>query len=271
MLTGALALLTAFWLVGGRAAAAEAVYPVERSCGWFSRNVASRARALWRRQSLGAENARLRRQVEALRMALAEAGRDVKTESDAERALSAAGWIRAEILGRNGATGVTHLMRIGAGSLDGVRKGAAVVAPDGLVGKIVETSPHTASVRLVTDPSMKVACEIETGAKDRGAAYGILSGGGSKTVAGDETCGIVYSVCPMRIEHVDPERPGTPAVPPRARVVTSGLGGIYPRGIAVGYLVERLVEDETKLEREGDVIPAVDFQSLENVFVRRER
>ena len=63
----------AFWVVGGFALAAEAVYPVEKSASWFSRNVTCRVRTLWRRQNYGAENARLRRENDILRMALQEA------------------------------------------------------------------------------------------------------------------------------------------------------------------------------------------------------
>jgi rod shape-determining protein MreC len=52
--------------------------------------------------------------------------------------------------------------------------------------------------------------------------------------------------------------------------VTSGLGGIFPKGILVGSLVSRLRSDPTRLEQEGDVAPAVDFPALEEVFIRRE-
>ena len=48
------------------------------------------------------------------------------------------------------------------------------------------------------------------------------------------------------------------------------MGGVFPKGIVVGYLISGTREDETKLEREGDIAPAVDFPSLEEVFIRRE-
>ena len=271
LVVGALALLAAFWLLGGRAVAAEAVYPVERAHSWFARHVVPRARALWRRDRLSAENARLKRQVEVLRMALAETGVKADTEDDAVRAMEAKGWIRAEVLSRNGAMGVEHLMRVDRGSLAGVRRNAPVVAPDGLVGKIVETSPHTAVVKLVTDPSMKVSCEIETGMPEIGAVYGIMSGGGVKALVGDAACGIVYLVNPFRLRHVRSDVGAAQGVPPRARVVTSGLGGTYPKGIQVGYLMDGTREDGERLEREGEVLPAVDLPALETVFIRREK
>ena len=61
-----------------------------------------------------------------------------------------------------------------------------------------------------------------------------------------------------------------PRLSAHARIITSGLGGLYPRGLTVGYLIDEQDEGETELEREGDVLPAVDFPSLENVFIRRE-
>ena len=63
----------------------------------------------------------------------------------------------------------------------------------------------------------------------------------------------------------------TPAghVAPRARVVTSGLGGVFPKGLEIGTLLD-LREDETGLVREGEVLPSVDYPSLEDVFIRRE-
>ena len=77
---------------------------------------------------------------------------------------------------------------------------------------------------------------------------------------------LLYVVNPFRVRHLERR----PKLPPRARIVTSGLGGVFPRGLVVGFLIDGAHEDETKLEREGDVVPAVDFPSLERVFIRRE-
>jgi len=59
-------------------------------------------------------------------------------------------------------------------------------------------------------------------------------------------------------------------VPPRSPVFTSGLGGVYPKGIAVGTLME-VLQDQDSPRREGEVLPAVDFSTLRDVFIRRER
>ena len=59
-------------------------------------------------------------------------------------------------------------------------------------------------------------------------------------------------------------------LPPRSRVVTSGLGGVFPKGIEVGVLLG-IRTDADGLSREGEVLPSVDFPELEDVFIRRDK
>ena len=255
---GALAL--ALW--GVRGAAAEAVYPVENGKNWFSRHVVARVRAACARMDLAEENRRLKAENDALRMELA-----VRAPQKADRApLQGHHWIPAPVLSRNGTMGVRGYLRVGKGALAGVRKDAAVAVPEGLVGRVSAVSPHTCDVRLISDPSVRVACEIETADPSLGPVYGILYGGGSMCIAAEAEATLLYVVNPLRIRHLRQ----VPDLPPRAKIITSGLGGIFPRGLVVGFLVEGQRVDNTKLEREGDVVPAVDFPSLENVFIRRE-
>jgi len=257
------------WVAGGFAIAAEAVYPLERSATWFQRNVTCRVRTLWRRQNYGSENARLRRENDLLRMALQDAERDAAakpSQEDADPAMPRASWIPAPVLSRNGTTGAKNFLRIGKGSSHGVAQGAAVAVPDGLVGIVSEVSPHTCTVKLISDPSVKVSCTLETGDAAAGAVYGIVSGTGAQTAIQTETT-VLYVVNPLRIGHL--KSGFEPA--PRTRVVTSGMGGVFPKGITIGYLLSSTREDETKLEREGDIAPAVDFPALEEVFIRREK
>ena len=260
-LAGAAVLL---WIAGGYAVAAEAVYPLEKSATWFQRNVSCRLRTLWRRQNYAAENARLRRENDILKMALAEAERRKGT---GEKPLPAMlkDWIPAPVLSRDGATGAKNFLRIGKGSVHGVEKGAAVASPDGLVGIVADVSLHTCTVKMITDPSVKVSCELETDVKETGRLYGIVSGTGAKTVAETEAV-VIYAVNPLYIGHI--KNGFTP--PPRTRIVTSGLGGIFPAGIPVGTLVSGTRSDSSKLEQEGDVAPSVDFPALEEVFISRE-
>ena len=254
------------WILGGFAVASEAVYPIEKSATWFQRNVSCRLRTLWRRQSYAAENARLRRENDILHMALQDAERARASQAQSGETPAIRGnWIPAPVLSRNGATGAQNFLRVGKGSSHGVKEGVAVAVPDGLVGIVSEVSPHTCTVRLISDPSVKVSCELEVGDAALGAVYGIASGKDATTIAQTGTY-VLYFVNPFRLGHLK----GGFTPPPRARVVTSGLGGVFPKGIVVGYLVSEVRDDESKLEREADIAPAVDFPSLEEVFIRNE-
>lgn len=247
------------WLLGGFAVASEAVYPVEKSANWFRRHVYSRVRTLWRRQSFGAENARLRRENDILRMALQDFERE---SAKRDNAAKMKGWLPAAVLSKGGMTGSKNFLRLDKGSSSGVRSGLAVAVPDGLVGVVSEVSMHTCTVRLISDPSVKVSCEVETGIPELGATYGIVSGRGT-TIGAETEVTVLYLVNPLRIGHV---KNGID-VPPRARILTSGLGGVFPKGIMVGYLISGTRSDRTKLEQEGDVEPSVDFPALEEVFI----
>ncbi len=263
------------WLACGRSAAKEAVYPVENGRLWLGRAVGTRLVGLFRGARAAAENRRLKDENDALRMVRGEAAalaaenarlRALLGLNAARAPLPTNRWICAPVLSRGGAAGVRGLIRVGRGSADGVATNAAVAVPEGLVGRVEQVSPRTADVRLITSPSVKVACDVETGDPALGAVRGILEGGGVHAVRPEAATSILYVIDPLRVRHLK-RRPKLPA---RARVITNGLGGIFPRGLTVGFLVDEQDEGETELEREGDVLPAVDFPSLENVFIRRE-
>lgn len=264
-----------FWLVCGRSAVKEAVYPVENGRLWLGRAVGTRLGGLFQGTRMAAENRRLKDENDALRMVRGEAAalaaenarlRALLGLDAAQAPLPTNRWICAPVLSRGGAAGVRGLIRVGRGSVDGVTTNAAVAVPEGLVGRVEQVSPRTADVRLIISPSVKVACDVETGDPALGTVRGILEGGGVHTVRAEAGTSLLYVIDPLRVRHLK-RRPRLPA---HARIITNGLGGIFPRGLTVGFLVDEQDEGEMELEREGDVLPAVDFPALENVFIRRE-
>ncbi len=277
-------LALALWFFCGSYIAAEAVYPVENGANWISRHVGSRIKSLFAGSSAFSENERLRKEVACLRMACAEFAR-VTDENKRLRGMlgldgpgdsvpfSTNRWICARVLSRGAAAGNPCVLRLGRGFLAGVKRGAVVAVPEGLVGRIANVTPNTSELRLITDPSTRVACEVELGgepgahdgAQPSRLAHGILYGRGHSPVASTETS-ILYIVHPLRVRNVERQT----VLPQRAKIITSGLGGVFPRGLTVGFLIDGAHGDETNLEQEGDVEPAVDFLSLENVFIRRE-
>ena len=219
----------------------EAVYPIER--------IKVFVKGAMRDQ----ENADLRRRVAELSMAREMCARLQAENAELREALdyrakSFAGWEVAEVLSSGGGAASTcETIRVGKGSLAGVRKGAAVAVPKGLVGRVTKVSPHTAEVALLTDPSVRVSCRIETGGGD--VVHGILMGGDSDRLL----LGYLSDAGALR---------------PQAKVVTSGLGGAFPKGMEIGTLL--LVTNDVR-GIEGEVLPSVDYSTLEDVFIRCDR
>lgn len=240
-------------LLAVRAVAVEAAYPVERAGKAVSVSVWSRLSGLFHASAAAAENVKLRREVAALAVLKGDVERLEKENARLRRALGYSAhepeaWVAAEVLSSGGgAAGVRDVVRVNRGSLAGVRTGAVVVVPEGLVGRVTAVTPHTAEVLLVTDPSLKVACEVETGSSVR--LRGILSGGSPDLLV---------------LRHLR----NAAAAPSGSRVLTSGLGGVFPRGLEVGTL---LCVTNGVRSVEGGVAPRVEFSTLEDVFIRRAK
>jgi len=250
-----LAILGALLLATSRSDAVVAVYPVDRAHQMFCRRILTRIGGFFRGAAASAENVRLRREVASLSLLAGDLEKLEAENARLRRALDYAArvngrWVAAGVLSRDGAAaGVRRTLRVDRGSLAGVREGAVVVVPEGLVGRVSAVTLHTSEVTLVTDSSVKVACEIVT---DRPLKpRGILWGGNEDTLV---------------LRHLT----NAEEVPARSRVLTSGQGGVFPRGIEVGTLLD-VHKDEKGLACEGEVLPLVEFSALEDVFIRCEQ
>jgi rod shape-determining protein MreC len=132
---------------------------------------------------------------------------------------------------------------INVGAQHGVEKGYPVVgAGAGLVGRVAEVGPRTSKVQLLTDGDSSVAVLLQT---SRGT--GLVVG------QPDSTLRMKYIPQGEEIEVGDV-------------VLTSGLGGVMPKGLVVGEVTEIQGEDY-ELHQEAIVQPAVDFRRLELVLV----
>lgn len=167
------------------------------------------------------------------------------------------GSICAEVVSRGDSAGWWREIRLNKGSRNGIRLNAPVVSADGLVGRIVRVTDETADVLLLTDANSKVACEIEG---EGAGARGIVMGGGIHQT--QTQIQLLHVVEPFSLSYLDKEE----TVSKGARVVTSGLGGVYPRGIPVGEVLSSHL-DSSRLHQHAVVAPYVDFASLRQVFV----
>lgn len=130
---------------------------------------------------------------------------------------------------------------IDKGSEHGVTEGLPVVVAEGVVGRVVRSSPRFARVLLITDASSAVASLLQDN-----RARGICRGHGEQ---------LIFDFV-LRQEEV--------AV--GDRVVTSGMGGIFPKGLVIGT-VKSVDLQEFGLFQAIEVTPAVDFSHLEEVLV----
>jgi len=242
-------------LVFSRSVAVEAVYPVERVGRMVRTGLWPRLVGVFRGSAAEAENIRLRNEIAAQRVLEGDLERLRTENARLRRVLDYATrnpekWIPAGVLSRGGgAASFRDTLRVDKGSLSGVQKGAAVVVPEGLVGRVVAVSPHTSEVALVTDPALKVACEVETG-RTVGVS-GVLCGGSDEL--------LVVRYLNLR---------GAGGIPPNARVFTSGRGGLFPRGIEIGIFLSQTNDVRGVV---GDVLPRVGYSTLEDVFIRHAR
>lgn len=191
-----------------------------------------------------AENEALRKQLAELEVRLQEqralAARTIRLQELMDlRTQTTLPTLAAEVIAGNPNPGM-RTITIDRGSADGVQPDMAVIAPKGIVGRVVGPVAARASrVQLIIDPY---------------AAAGALT---ERTRAGGMVIGAEADP-PLRMELVA----SGADIKLGDLVVTSGVDGIYPKGYAIGRI-------ET-LERGTGVItvrPAVDFSSLEEVLV----
>ena len=146
----------------------------------------------------------------------------------------------AQIIGA-AATPDFRTVTIDKGTRDGLRPDMAIIAPSGVVGRIVVPSARSAKVQLLTDLNAAAGALIE-----RSRAQGVAVG------AGEER---------LRLEYLSEAAD----IVPGDVVVTSGIDGIYPKGFVIGRV--DIVEKTGTSFKRITIKPAVDFSSLEEVLV----
>ncbi|HET7251785.1 MAG TPA: rod shape-determining protein MreC [Gemmatimonadales bacterium] len=175
---------------------------------------------------------------------------EIRAENNRLRALLGlgarlgSGFVPAEVLHQAAPTDRLTVV-ISAGSKRGVRQLEPVIAPEGLLGIVSNTESATSVVATWAHPEFRAS-----GMASDGSVYGILAPHGS---AGGvwmlEMSGVAFRT----------------HIPYGTRILTSGLGGILPRGIPIGTVVG--TEGETEWDRTYLVRPAVPPGSVTHVMV----
>ena len=132
---------------------------------------------------------------------------------------------------------------INAGTSSGIKENMTVIAAEGLVGHVISVTEKTAKVQTLVDSSNVVSATLEN-SKDNVICRGTLTGNELKTT--------YISPNTVLIEG--------------EKLYTSGMGGIYPKGIYIG-IIKKINEAKNITNRSFITEAAVDFENLETVLV----
>lgn len=188
------------------------------------------------RESLTAANAaifELEQQNRDLSLSVAQLSEVVQIQADQSPGVA----LTAPVIGLSSSTLLSRLT-LGKGRNDGVVTSMVVTVPQGLVGMVVDATGGTSVVRTVLDPQSRVGITVR-GRGGQGIAMGLPDGNirVSDFIEVDEiTVGDV--------------------------VETSSIGGLYPRGVMVGTVVEVPPRDPNELRHTFTVEPAIELATL---------
>jgi len=149
--------------------------------------------------------------------------------------------VAADIIGIEN-TGWVRTASINKGSSDGIKRDMAVVTTLGIVGRIIEVQPTTSKILLVTDPRCNIDVVVQ-----RSRIKGITEGTGTNRLV------LKY------VRHEDDIQIGD-------KLISSGLGGIFPKGMVVGE-VFRAEKGDDNFFMDIELKPGADLQKLEEVLI----
>ncbi|MBN3038650.1 MAG: rod shape-determining protein MreC [Candidatus Omnitrophica bacterium] len=212
-----------------------------------SENISSNAQDFLAFQNLNEENKRLRGKLDQLTSQLVQL-QDIALENERLRGLlsipqKASYQAQAAIVISKDSSNWTKTVMINKGSVDGICKGATCVFHGSLVGTVIDVTALVSKVALITDFNSKIPAKIV-----RNREEGIVFGGwwGNS------------GFC--RMKYIQKAEIGD-------KVITSGLGGIYPKGILIGEVESIAEEQKDKLYKIATVRPALELSNLEEIMV----
>ena len=140
----------------------------------------------------------------------------------------------------------TNTITIDRGSSDGVNKYMPVIVPQGVVGFVSSVSRYTSQVQLLVDPRTAIGGIVQ---RPESRVASILKGDGNNSDF------LVFGNIPKEADVIK-----------GYTIVTSGYGGVYPKGLLIGT-VSQVSADGSGVSLAALVKPAVDFTKVEEVFI----
>lgn len=195
---------------------------------------------------LRVENARLREDMDALSRENAALREEALAAQRLERLLEFRGQatsrsLAARVIGRD-ATRWFGTLLVDRGSRDGVRRNAPVVTADGVVGRVIEATPTAARVLLIADSRSALGVLVQ-----RSRDLAVVEGRSERILH------LKYLSRTTQVQAGD-------------LVVTSGQGGVFPKGLVVGRIT-RVIKEEGELLQDAEVEPAAALDRLEEVLI----
>jgi len=220
--------------------------------------VADKAVSFWNRYiylvGLREENERLTQELEQMRMSNARLQERAAAADRLEKLLLFApspSWIEEGgrvIMHRIGPESVLETLMVDKGRLSGVEEDTPVVAPEGVVGRVLRVGATISSVLLLTDLNSRIAVR---GRKNRSTGVAIGMGPGKD---GSEPL--------LQVRYVNLNAP----LEEGEVLVTSGLAGIFPAGLPVA-VVTAIERSNVSLFLTVRARPLVDIERLEEVLL----
>jgi rod shape-determining protein MreC len=150
-------------------------------------------------------------------------------------------FVAAQIVGKDPSVWFKTVI-IDKGKTDGVDEGFPVVMSQGIVGQVIEVSDHYAKVMLIIDRNSAVDALVQ-----RSRARGVIKGEST------DKCRLDYVLRKYDVRSGD-------------TVISSGLDGVYPKGLLIGQ-VSDILKNDSDIFQEIAVTPFIDFEKLEEVLV----
>ncbi len=147
----------------------------------------------------------------------------------------------ARVIGKDVSTEF-RAIRINRGESSGLRPDMAVVTAEGVVGRVLRTTQDSADIVTILDVLSAIDAIVE-----RSRARGIVEG------MTDDVCQLRFA---LRTDDIEPGD----------LLISSGLGGIFPKGVPVGT-VSKVHRKRFGITQEVEIKPSVDFTRLEEVLV----
>ena len=193
-------------------------------------------------QELKNENTELQETLREYEIIKAE-NETLKEKMNLTEKYSAYSTVSSEVINKDISNFGSNLV-LDVGTEDGVNKGMTVIADQGLVGYIIEAGKTTSKVKVITDPASTVSCNIST------TDESVICKG---TLENNQNLRVTY--IPLETDLIVGDS-----------VETSGVGGVYVRGIHIGTIKE-IITTTNVTDRYAIVETAVDFSKLKTVLV----